>query len=182
MQCNLTFCLFESFSLFFSEVLVKFFDYFWKPNRLFSKFFVNCLLMFYFVYRIDGALKDANGACWCTCSWVALRVPEMCLWPANTRKNLEFFEMHTCHWPGAQIWFRHKWRKLVTVSVLLHFVDWNGCLRYWNEFFFSCFSGFRLKFSIAFWRKCLQLDSKSDLATKGLILGFFVRKWLLPLT
>ena len=50
------------------------------------------------------------------------------------------------------------------------------------SFFFSCFSGFRLKFSIAFWRKCLQLDSKTDLATNGLISGFFVRKWLLPLT
>ena len=81
---------------------MKLFDYFWKPNSVFSKFFVNCHLMFYFVYCNDCALKDANGACWCTCSRVALRVPEMCLWPANTRKNLELFEMHTCHWPGAQ--------------------------------------------------------------------------------
>ena len=41
--------------------------------------------------------------------------------------------------------------------------------------FFSCVSGFRLKFSgIALWRKRLQLDSKNDLTTKGLILGFFV--------
>ena len=49
--------------------------------------------------------------------------------------------------------------------------------------FFSCVSGFGSKFSrIALWRKRLQLDSKSDLATDGLILGFFVGKWLLPLT
>ena len=49
--------------------------------------------------------------------------------------------------------------------------------------FFSCVSGFRLKFSrIAFWWKRLQLDSKSDLTTNGSILGFFVGKWLFSLT
>ena len=48
--------------------------------------------------------------------------------------------------------------------------------------FLSCVSGFRLKFSIALLRKRLQLDSKSDLTTKGLIVGFFVGKWLLSLT
>ena len=49
--------------------------------------------------------------------------------------------------------------------------------------FFSCGSGFMLKFSrIALWRKRLQLDSKIDLATKVSILGFFVGKWLLSLT
>ena len=49
--------------------------------------------------------------------------------------------------------------------------------------FFSCVSGFRLKFSrIALWRKRLQLDSKSDLTSNGLILGFFVGKWLLSST
>ena len=48
---------------------------------------------------------------------------------------------------------------------------------------FQCVSGFRLKFSrIALLRKRLQLDSKSDLTTNGLILGFFVGKWLPSLT
>ena len=37
-------------------------------------------------------------------------------------------------------------------------------------------------FRIALLRKRLQLDSKSDLTTNGLILGFFVGKWLLSLT
>ena len=98
-------------------------------------------------------------------------------------KNRELVEMHTCLWPGAQIWFRHKWRKLVTASLLLHCIDGYSCLRYWNEFFLSCVSGFRLTFSrIALWWKRLQLDSKSDLALNGLILGCFVRKWLLSLT
>ena len=48
--------------------------------------------------------------------------------------------------------------------------------------FLSCVSGFRLKFSIALLRKRLQLDFKSDLTTNGLIVGFFVGKWLLSLT
>ena len=70
---------------------------------------------------------------------MALRVPHMCFWPAKTRKNLELFEMHTCHWPGAQIWFRHKRGKLVTASLLLDCIDWHSCLRYWNEFFGTVF-------------------------------------------
>ena len=49
--------------------------------------------------------------------------------------------------------------------------------------FFSYVSGFRLKFSsIELWRKRLQLDSKSDLTTNGLILEFFVGKEILSLT
>ena len=70
---------------------------------------------------------------------VALRVPEMCFWPAKTGKNLELFEMHTCPWSGAQLWFRHKWGKLVTASLLLDCIDWYSCLRYWNEFFAAVF-------------------------------------------
>ena len=49
--------------------------------------------------------------------------------------------------------------------------------------FFSYVSGSGSKFfRTALRRKRLQLDSKSDLATKGLIMGFFYGKWLLPLT
>ena len=114
---------------------------------------------------------------------MALNVPETCFWPAKNSKILDFFEMHTCLWPGAQKWFGHKWRKLVTASLLLLCIDWYSCPRYWNEFFLSCVSGFRLKFSrIALWWKRLQLDSRSDLARKGSILGFFGQKWFLPMT
>ena len=113
--------------------MVKLFDYFWKPNRLFSKFCVNCLLIVYFVYCNSCALKYVNEASWCTFSLVALRVPELCFWPAKTRKNLEIFEMHTYLWPGAQIWFRHKRRKLVAASLLLHCIGGYSFLRYWNE-------------------------------------------------
>ena len=57
MQCNFTFYRFVSSSLFFLELVVKLFDYFWKPNSLFSKFCVNCLLMYYFVYCNNCAFK-----------------------------------------------------------------------------------------------------------------------------
>ena len=137
--------------------------------------------MFYFVYCFNCALKDVNGACYCTCLLVALRVPEMCFWPPKTGKNLELFEMHTCHWPGAQIWFRHKWRKLVTASLLINCIDGYSRLRYWIEFFSAMFQVLDWSF-LVFWPKRLQLDSKSDLTTNGLILGFFVGKWLLWLT
>ena len=104
IQCNLTFYILVSSSLFCWEVLVNFFDDFWKPNCLFSKFCVNCVLISYFVYCNSCALKDVNRACWCIFSLVALRVPNMCFSPAKTRRKPNFFEMHACLWPGAQIW------------------------------------------------------------------------------
>ena len=70
---------------------------------------------------------------------MALLAPEMCFWPAKTRKNLEHFQMHTCLWTGAQIWFRHKWRNVVTAFFLLHCIDGFSYRCYWNEFFQLCF-------------------------------------------
>ena len=43
---QLYFLSFVLSSLFFLEVVVKIFDYFWKSNSLFFKFCVDCLLMF----------------------------------------------------------------------------------------------------------------------------------------
>ena len=37
------------------------------------------------------------------------------------------------------IWSRHKWKKLVTASLLLHCMHWYGCLRYWKVFFSGVF-------------------------------------------
>ena len=50
--------------------------------------------------------------------------------------------------------------------------------------FFSYVPGFGLKFFVLHFdgNKRLQLDSKSDLTKEGLILGFFVDKWLLSST
>ena len=42
-------------------------------------------------------------------------------------KNVGLFETHKCPWPGAQILFRHKWRKLVTASLSLHCIDSYSC-------------------------------------------------------
>ena len=183
MQCNFTFYLFVSFSLFFLQIVLKLFDYFWKPNRLFSKFCVICLLMYYFVCCNNCALKDVNGACYCTCSLVPLCVSEMCFWPAKAGKKFELFEMHTCLWPGAQIWFRHKWRKLVTASLLLHCIDWYGCLRSWNEFCSAVFRVLDWSFLV------LHFDENVCNCIPKLIWPrmdwfwvFFVGKWLLSLT
>ena len=101
----------------------------------------------------------------------------------ETTKNLELFEMHSCHWPDARLWLRHKKRKLDTASLFFHFSDGYSFLPYWIEFFVNCVSSFGSNFSlIALWRKCLQMDSQSYLAMKELILGFFVSKWLFSLT
>ena len=70
---------------------------------------------------------------------VALRVPEFCF--AGLRrleKTLNFLRC-ICHWPGAQIWFWHKWRKLVPASLLLLCIGGYICLHYWNEFFSAVF-------------------------------------------
>ena len=70
---------------------------------------------------------------------VALRAPEMYFRPADTRKNLELFERHTCVWPGAQMWLRYKWRKLVTASLSLLSIGGYSCLRYSNDIFSAVF-------------------------------------------
>ena len=50
------------------------------------------------------------------------------------QKNLELFEMRSCHWTGARIGLRHKRKKLVTASLLLHCFDSFGWFRYCSEF------------------------------------------------
>ena len=155
---------------------------FWKPNSLFSKFCVNCLLIFHFLYCIHCVLNDVNGACWCTCSLVALGVPEMCFWPAKTRKSLELlrcilvFDLILKYGSDVneEIGYTFFFTSLYWWVKLPPFLEW---------VFSSCVPGFRLKFSrIAIWRKPLQFDSKSYLATNGLVLRFFVGKWLPSLT
>ena len=87
---------------------------------------------------------------------VAVRVPEMCFWPAKARKNLELFEMHTCLWSGAQICFRDKWRNLVSAFLLLHCIDGYSGLRYWNELFSAVFQVLDWRFLVLHfdWNVC----------------------------
>ena len=129
---------------------------------------------------------------WCTTSytvifvlWKVLMEPVNALahrWPCASlksvsglrrlEKTLNFLRC-ICHWPGAQRWFRHKWRRLVTASLLLHCIGGYSCLRYWNEFFSAVFHVLHWTFLVLhFSRKRLQLESKSDLTTNGLIFGF----------
>ena len=69
-------------------------------------------------------------------------------------------------------------------TILFHFfVLVNTVATFSGMRFFSCGTGFSLKLSLfALLLKRLQLGSKIDLSTNGLILGFFVGKWLLSLT
>ena len=174
MQCNFIFYLFVTCSLFFLEVVVKIFDYFWKSNSLFSKFCVNCLLMFYFVYCKNCALKDVNGACYCTCSVVVLRVPEMCFWPARTRKSLIF--LRCIYVIDLVLKYGSDINEGNWLQLLFYFIVLMGIVAFVIGMrFFSCVSGFSSKFSrIALLRKRLQLDSKSDSTKIGLILGFLL--------
>ena len=68
-----------------------------------------------------------------------LHVPGMCFWPGMTRKELELSEKRTCLWPGAQVWYSHKWRKLVTASPSLHCIDGYKCFRYSTELYRAVF-------------------------------------------
>ena len=106
----------------------------------------------------------------------------MCFRPAKTRKNLELFEVHTCHWPGAQICFRHKWRKLFTASLLLHCIGWYSCFRYWNEFFSTVFQVLDWSFlKLHFDGNVCDWFPKVIWPRMDWFWGF-VRKWLFSLT
>ena len=83
--------------------------------------------------------------------------------------------MHLSQGPGAQRLFRHKWRKpgrlLWFLFVLVIVVAWLN-----KTSFFICGSGIWLKFSrIELLLKRLQLGSKTDLNTSGLISKFFLK-------
>ena len=55
------------------------------------------------------------------------------------QKKHELFEMQICHSLGAQRWFRHKTKKPVTASLLLHCIDGCCCFGYENEFCYAVF-------------------------------------------
>ena len=113
---------------------------------------------------------------------MALCVPEMCFWPAKTRKILNF--LRCIHVFDLVLKYGSDIKERVWLQLLFYFIVLMGIVAsVIGMSFFSCVSGFRLKFSrIALWLKRLQLDSNNDLTTNGLILGFFVGKWLLPST
>ena len=71
--------------------------------------------------------------------WRPCACLKFCFRTGMTRKKLELFEMHTCLWPGAQYWLRHKWRKMVTASTSFHCIDGYRFFRCWNEVFYAEF-------------------------------------------
>ena len=106
---------------------------------------------------------------------MALRVPEMCFWPAKTRKNLNFLRcihvfdlvLKYCSDINEENWLQ----LLFYFNVLICVVASNIGM----SFFFILVSGFRLTFSrIAVSRKPLQVETKTDLTTTALFLEFFV--------
>ena len=139
--------------------------------------------MFYFIYCKNCALKEVNGDCSCTCSLVALRVPETCFWPAKTRKELSTFWDAYMALTGCskmvQTWMMETGYSFSLTSLFW----WKWLIPLLEWVLYSYVSDFRLKLSrIWLWRKRSHLDSKSYLSTNGLILGFFVQKWLPSLT
>ena len=150
----------------------------WRTISPFSKFFVNCVQLFNSVYCNFCVPNDNNGACWCTCSLVTLVVLEICFWKICWR-NLSFFEMHTRVGPGAQMLFRHNWRKLVTAALLVHCIG--ECVWVLEKVFSICGSGFKLKFSgFPVLPKRLQIESRIDLTLKLSILQFLVEVCFVP--
>ena len=83
-------------------------------------------------------MNDVIGACYCTCSLVALRVPEVCFWPAKTRKNLNFsrcihvFDLVLEYCSDLN---ERNWQQLLFYFIVLM----ASCLGYWIGFLSSVF-------------------------------------------
>ena len=120
-------------------------------------------------------LKVSDGPPFWICSLLALLVLEMYFWPWNTGMKLIFFEMYTSLEPGAQMLFRHEWRKLDTLLFFPLYVGEQSRIVKQNELFFTLGSTFGSNFSrFALLRKRLHFDSQIRLTSNGLILNFFV--------
>ena len=107
-------------------------------------------------------------------------MPEMFFWSAKSRKNF----LRCIHVIGLVLNYGSDINEGNWLQLLFYLIVLMGIVAsVIGLSFFSYVSGFRLKFSrIALRRKRLQLDSKSDLTTNGLIFGFFVGKWILSST
>ena len=133
------FLFFGASSLALPKVVMKYvFDFFRKPISPFSKFWAYCLwastsytvIIVFWMMLMQPVIAPV---CWWPCACLK------CVSGPRRLEKLDFFEMYTCLWPGAQLLFRHKWRKVTTTSLLLHFIDGYSCLGYWNEFLSSMF-------------------------------------------
>ena len=157
------------------------FDYFWNSISPFSKFALSVFqdspshtVLFVFWMILMETVNAPAG--WC---------PWACLKSVSGLGKLEktwFFR--NAH--NSLTWYSNIVQTLTKETgygfSLLPFIDEYSCLDYWNEYFFFCVSVFTLKFSqIAFFRKCVQVDSGTDWIRNGLFLGFFLGRWLFSL-
>ena len=110
---------------------------------------------------------------------MALFVLEKCLWPAKTRKNLNFlgclhvFDLVLKYCSDID---NGNWLQLHSYFILLmgFFALVSGM-----SFFLSVFQFVGWSYLVLhFLRKRLQLDSKIHWITNGLFLGFFLGRWL----
>ena len=122
MQTNFTFFVCASFiKIFLQKVTSFFFDFFWKPIDPFFTFpfNVNCLLMFYSVYRNS----NFSNFYWRAKNHVFVGKPGVAGYvflAGQVSTKLELFEkhfsdMHTNLGPGAQMLFRHNQKKSDTL-------------------------------------------------------------------
>ena len=109
-------------------------------------------------------------------------MPEICFWPAKTRKELKFLRciqvldlfLNCCSDINERTWIHYF------VISLCWWIKLHHCLKW---VFSICVSAFWLKFSRnSVSRDCSQKDSITELTTIRLILGFFwkmlVFRWL----
>ena len=119
-------------------------------------------------------LKVSDGPPFWICSLLALLVLEMYFWPWNTGMKLIFFEMYTSLEPGAQMLFRHEWRKLETL-LFFSLYWWTQTHSHKKWVFFTLGSSFGSNFSrFELFRNSLRFDSDIRLNRNGLIVNFFV--------
>ena len=80
--------------------------------------------------------------------------------------------MDTCLRPGAEMLFRHKWRNVDTVSLLLPCIGECRCFVCWKEFLSSADQGVGWSFLVL--QKRFQFDFKGELKTNEKNSEFFV--------
>ena len=101
---------------------------------------------------------------------MARRTPEMCFWPAKTRKNLNF--LRCLHVFDLVLKYCSEINEGNWLELLFYFFVLMGIVALVVGMSFLIYvSGIRLRFSrIAMSRKRLQLESKTDLTTTALFL------------
>ena len=108
---------------------------------------------------------------------MALRVPEKFFLPAKTRENLKFLrKIDVFH---LVLKFCSNINEGIGIQLPFYFVILVNIAASFIRLIFSfCGSGFWVDVSrIAVSRKCLQLNSKTDLTTIGLLLEFFLLEY-----